>query len=339
MAATARVMPQVSRVQHAPSSGLISQILAVFVQPKTFFENLPESRQWLIIAMFVLVITGIAAVNQVETTATSSATSNTTQGTSIDLSAFQQSTGDSTSSAGQTTLTGVQPPSFLLGSGTSTATTSTSDDPDSLLISALLSACGVLAVWGGEALLLSLVTMLRGRAPNLGRSLQIAVWASLPLALMLILRLIYFSRGGTGGELGLSLLVQQWDGYSDLPEMAQRVLTVFASGLTLFWLWNIVLLYHGARFALNGRRLSALLVIAMWIAVSTVVPALAGSTVTAVAPRVTETTTTSTDDSSTSTSTTSTTTTTFQQFGGFDPSTSGGFPSGGPPSGGAPPGG
>ena len=176
-------------------------------------------------------------------------------------------------------------------------------------------------------MLLCLVPMLRSYPPNIARSLQIAVWASLPLALMLGLRQFCFAAGGTGGSTGLSLILEQWDVYGTLPEVVKRVLAVFMSNLTLFGLWSLLLLYFGARYALNGRRWSVILVLLMWIAAATVVPAMISEPVTTIAPRTT--TAVEQNDSST---------TTDQTDSNASQGTTGGmFPGGGMPSGGMPP--
>jgi hypothetical protein len=162
-------------------------------------------------------------------------------------------------------------------------------------------------MWLGQAVLLSLVPMLRGFKPQFSRALQIAVWATIPLAIMLILRQIFFAAGGTGGMTGLSLLLTRWSGYASLPTLAQRVLATFMSNLSIFWVWGLLLLYFGAHEALRGRRWTAIVVIVMWIAVSTVVPALVAQPITSVVPRASAsqtTTTTATGTGSTNRATT-----------------------------------
>ncbi|MBZ0297634.1 MAG: YIP1 family protein [Anaerolineae bacterium] len=298
-----------------PSPGLISQIIALFTQPAAFFRHIPQKRQWVWVAVLILVTTGYAASSQ---SSQSSTVSDQTQG--FDISLFQQDSLTRSSDQEQATALTTQ--------------TTSSEDTNTTLMSALLVACGVLATWTGQALLLSLVTMLRGYPPQVKRNFQIAVWASLPLALMLVLRQIYFAAGGTGGSMGLVLLLDQWQGYNDLPEIVQSVLAVFASNLSLFWIWSLVLLYMGARNTLNGKRWSVILTLAMWVTLSTVVTAFVSEPVTTVAPRTTTEVTTTQQSREDTSSSNDSTTNNFQQFGGNF--SGGNFSGGEPPSGGIP---
>jgi hypothetical protein len=327
------------------SPGIVGQVTTLFIHPKAFFQSMPRTGHWLFVAVLVLCIAGFAASNQVNQGQSSAATSNT-QASGFNVGMLQG--GSSASSA--TSASSAQPggnasnanmqttPAAGNSTGTSAATASTtpqasSVDANATLMAALLTACGVLVMWAGQAMLLCWVTMLNGYSPNIGRSLQISVWASLPLALMLVLRQVSFAMGGTGGSVGLSVLLTQWNGYARLPELAQRVLAVFTSNMTLFWLWNLALLYLGARYALGGNRLSVVLVIMVWIITASVVPALVGNPVTTVAPRTTASVSTQQKTSSTSSSSTAN-----QQSGlGVGSPGGGAFPGGPGNGGGAPP--
>lgn len=262
VATQARAIPApVAQNSIGSPPGLIGQLIALITQPAAFFRHMPYTRQWLWVAVLILIVFGVAATSQVQSGATSTETASTT---GFDLSLLQDETTTVDTSA--------------------TAATTATADTNTTLMTALLAASGVLAMWGGQAALLCLIPMLRSHPPNLARALQVAVWASLPLALMLLLRQLYFMAGGTGGTIGLYALLEGWDGYAALPEIFQRILAVFTSNLTFYWLWSMALLYAGARYALNGRRWSAILVLAMWIAVTSVVPAVFGDPVTSTAP-------------------------------------------------------
>jgi hypothetical protein len=301
------------------SRGIFDQVAALLIQPKIFFRTLPQSRQWLWVAALVLVIFGFAASNQVKSDATSN---DTAQSQGFDLTLLQAD------AAAQTTTVGTQ--------SAATQTTGTADTNNALM-SALLAACEVLVIWAGQVILLCVIPMLGGRPPRIGRSLQIAVWATLPLALMLVLRQIYFAAGGTGGAVGLSLLLEEWDGYATLPTGAQRLLAAFMSNISVFWLWSLLLLYCGARYALGGKYWSATLLIVIWMVAVPAVTALVSDPVTTVSPH---TTTTQTAETSSGDESDSGSSTTIQ--GGMGGMMQGGFPGGQPPSGGGggmPPGG
>lgn len=306
MATQTRTMAPPAMMPARSSGNIITQILRVFIHPRAFFRNMPSGSSWLLAAALVLAMTGYAATQM-------QAEAETTVGnvlpitTGFDPSTMQAPANGENSSGDQATG-GFTPGAMQMPSGAETTgdgqaaggfdlealndraqasgieipglTGNTADveaaAPESTLTIALLAMSVQILLWGGQAAVLSLVPMLGGHAPKFGRGLQIAVWASLPLALMLVLRAVSFATGGEGGSLGVSALLTQWDGFASLPELAQSVVTVFAANLTLFWLWSLVLMYFGARYALGGGRLAAALVIAMWIVGSTVGTALAG---------------------------------------------------------------
>jgi len=298
-------------IQNESTGGIITQIIRLFIQPKAFFRAMPANRQWLLVALLALVIAGFTATTQ---TQVPSSTTTAGQITSFDLSLLDES-------ATSTDATTAQ----------QTSTSAAAVDSDTSLMNGLVAASGVIIIWAGQATFLSLVTMLRGYSPQIGKSLQIAIWASLPLTLMLILRYLHYANGGTGGSLGLSLLLDNWSGYAALPQLLQRVLAVFASNLTLFWLWNLALLYFGARYALGGRRLAVMLVVLMWIITAAVVPALVTDPQTTITNIPT-----TTSAQQTNTPSNSTTTTEQGNFPAGDFPSGGQFPVGSPPSGGPP---
>jgi hypothetical protein len=271
-------MPQWGTSRAAPG-GVIGQVVALITRPKAFFQKMPQTQLWVGMAILILCLVGFGASNQTVQTQSSAAASSTQTGFSVNM----LQSGAAAPAAQATAVGNAQTPSTTSVATAPTTAQTASTETSSRLLSVLLAIFGAVALWVGQALLLCLVTMFRGYAPDLGRSLQIAVWASLPLALMLILRQINFAAGGTGGALGLSLLLTQWKGYSELGELAQRILAAFMSNISLFWLWDLALLYLGARYALGGNRLSVLLVIGMWIVTSAIAPALVGSPVTTIA--------------------------------------------------------
>lgn len=304
----------------ASSGSFITQVTRLLFQPAAFFRALPGGSQWLLAALLVLAITGYTATTQVQSS-TSTSSSTTTSSTSFDLSLLDESASQS-----QNQSQNQSAPTAPQTSTNTTSAASTTITSDTTLMTALIAASGMLVMWLGQTILLTLVPMMRGYPPRVGRSFQIAVWASLPLALMLVLRAIHYSTGGTGGALGLSLLLDDWSGYTTLTTYGQRVAAVFMSNLTLFWLWDLVLLYLGARYALNGRPITVFVIVALWIVAATTIPALVSEPETRTAPRqTTSVTTTTTNDTSSST----TTTQTQQMFPGGGDFSSGGFPSGG----------
>lgn len=270
MATKARaVSASVAQTSRSPQ-GIMGQIAALLTQPKTFFRSMPQGRHWLWIAGLVLAIFGFAASNQGQPDTT---TDDASQSQGFNLTLLQDSTTTPTTNAS------AQP--------AATQSTTNNADTNTVLMSALQAASSVLIMWAGQVVLLCLIPMQKGHPPKVGHSLQIAVWASLPLALMLGLRQIYFAAGGTGGAVGLSLLLEKWDHYASLSSGAQRLLAAFMSNITVFWVWSLLLLYYGARHTLGGKYWVAALVIMIWIAAVPAVTVLVSDPVTTVSPRAT----------------------------------------------------
>jgi hypothetical protein len=142
---------------------------------------------------------------------------------------------------------------------------------------ALLAASVIIISWIVQAILLCEVSLLNGKAPRFGLNMRVAIWASLPLGLMALLNLIFYSVGGQPPSPGISTLltVPPFDAtYMAMPAFSQALLMSLTSRITFFWLWSLVLLYLGGRHALNGKRLAALLVIVAWVVLLVVIPAI-----------------------------------------------------------------
>ncbi|MCC6805427.1 MAG: IPT/TIG domain-containing protein, partial [Anaerolineae bacterium] len=183
MATQAKSLSMPLVTPQSSSGNIITQVLRLIFQPVTFFRAMPGGNQWVLAALLVLVVTGYTATTQVQSSA-SSASDTAAQSAGFDLSLFDESaTQSDAASATQETQQTQQPQQTV------TDTTDSSDtSSDTILMNALIAASGMLVIWVGQTALLSLVSMFRGFAPQVGKSLQIAVWASLPLALMLGLR-------------------------------------------------------------------------------------------------------------------------------------------------------
>lgn len=243
--------------------GLIANVSSALLQPVAFYRSFPLSRQWMWVAAFILVITGFSAVHQPDVSDAN--TGGDVNSVSMPPMDMQGGGGVALGPEGGFVL----PPDAGGPAGTDTA-----PNVSRTAMTALLAAAGVLLAWLIQAFLLCEVSLINGVRPSMGRNLQIAIWASVPLALMLVIQQVYFAIGGSPGQMGLSLLLEKWAGFQTLPTFSQNVLTILTTNFTLFWLWNLALLYLGGRYLLNGRRTAVMLVIVAWIIISTFVPAL-----------------------------------------------------------------
>lgn len=142
------------------------------------------------------------------------------------------------------------------------------------LTTALIAASGLIVGWVIQSLLLVEVWLFRGMRPHVGLNLRVAIWASVPLGLMAAVQIAYYAVQGLPGEPGLVGLMLEWPGYISASPVLQAVLKAFAAHFTLFWLWQMLLLYLGALHTLRGKWWSSLLVVVAWIMVQILMPAL-----------------------------------------------------------------
>jgi hypothetical protein len=214
-------------------------------QPREFFRALVparHSRAWLWIAMLILAALALSAVQQTEAPAGEAAPPGIL---GPEVGPFE----------------GGFPPEGAAPPASSTAS------PASTWMTGLKAAGAQVFQWIVLTLVLSEVSMFNGRAPRLSTNLQIAIWTSVPLALMAVVQLIFIAGGGSIGKAGLTGFLESWAVFESLNIYLRIFIHGVVSHLTLFWLWSLVLLYIGARQTLSGKRLVVLVVFAVWIVV------------------------------------------------------------------------
>lgn len=254
-----------SRAESTRSRGLWGQIWMALLQPGVFFRGLREAdhtRQWLWAGVVILALIGFSAVRQAALSGPAAPPEFPTADLSVDPGFLDGGSGPVPSGP----LPG-GPPANVGGP------TSVSTDWST----ALLAGSNIVLGWFIQAFLLSEVSLFQGYAPRLGRNFRIAVWASLPLALMAAVQLLFIAAGGSISGAGVSGLVSSLPGYDSwMPFVRTLALSLF-SHLTFFWLWSLALLYTGARRALDGRWWSSALVVIAWVLVLVIVPVLSGA--------------------------------------------------------------
>jgi hypothetical protein len=231
----------------SPSRGFLGLLSLVLFQPRQFFKQLSFARHGLTVALLILALIAYSAVQQASPPST----------TPID-------------SGGMPPTEGEFPPmdggGVPLDTGVSTSPVA---DPTEAWMTGLTAAGAQAIYWGVLAIVLSEVSLFNGQSPVFGRNLQIAVWASVPLALMAGVQILFIMGGGTIGEGGFAGFLDEWEAFSTMNIYVQSALYALAMQLNLFWLWSLVLVYIGAREALKGKRFAVLLVLVMWIAMLT----------------------------------------------------------------------
>lgn len=265
--------------QQARPRGLPSQISTVLLQPVLFFRTLAPmhlTRQWLWVGLLILILVGYTAVRQADLVGGSTDTTDTGFDTGFEDPGFETG-GDPVfgfppEGGGEVPIDTGFPPEGAGGTGTSGSTA----DPSTTVVTAVRAAGAILIAWVIQSFLLATVPAFNGKRPDLGRGFQVALWASVPLGLMCVVQLGFFAMGGKPGESGVVGVLKEWPGLADQTELGQKVLISLASMFTLFWVWNIVLLYVGARHALRGRWWASLLSVGLWVMAAALIPVISG---------------------------------------------------------------
>lgn len=254
--------------------GLVSQVSTSLLQPGYFFRTLPpmaDTRQWLWVAVLILALTGMSAVRQ-EGLKNGGGSSVTTP--PIDFGSPSGDLGGGVSSG----PFGGPPADFGgiptdTGGGVSTDSGNISDN----LTTALINGAGILVGWIVLAVLLCEVSLFNGQMPSFGQNLQLAIWTTVPVAVMAGIQLVYFAGGGPLREPGISGLLQYWKAYETLPTFLKSLVLSLTTQLTIFWLWSLVLIYIGGRNALNGKRWAVLIVVVAWAVLTVIAPVITGA--------------------------------------------------------------
>jgi hypothetical protein len=272
--------------QRTRPRGLWGQVWLSVLQPAYFFRTLPlleDTRTWLWAAVLILALTGISAVRQ------DALLHGSGGAPAIDFGSVSPG-GDSGAGpivkggfsavpidggggggGGEVPFDSGVPPTLPTDGGGSNANISTT------WTIALLAGTTVLIGWFVLTIILSEVALFNGRAPSIGQNFQVAVWASIPFALMAGLQLIYYAAGGKVGGAGLSGLLVEWNGYDTLSPFLRSIILSLTSRLTLFWVWSLILIYVGARNTLHGKRWASVLVVIIWATLLVVVPVVTGA--------------------------------------------------------------
>lgn len=258
--------------QRQISRGLPAQVNMALLHPAQFFRTLAPmsmTRQWLWMALLLMALFGFNAV-RLETESQGSSDGG---GVIAPVDRGVEPGMDMGGISAVPPDMGVDPG---IGQPVDGGSFSGGMDTTSRWTTALVAGTGLLLTWLIQAVLLSEVSLLNGTAPRLGHNFQVAIWASLPLGLLALIQILYQAAGGTVGKPGLSGLVGEFPFYANWSPFAQSVLLSLASNLTLFWLWGLMLIYFGARYALQGRRWAAMLVLISWVVVLTMIPVVTG---------------------------------------------------------------
>ncbi|MCE7946112.1 MAG: hypothetical protein DYG88_01645 [Chloroflexi bacterium CFX4] len=247
----------------------------VLLQPVLFFRVLsvpqPESRVWLWAAILILFLIGASGVRQAEMNSAAPPS----EGIPGGAPPFEGIPGGAPPFEG---MPGGAPP--FEGAPPNMggeAPAANSPDAADTIITGMVAASGLFFGWFALSFLLSFVSLVRGLPPPFGINLQVAIWASLPFAIMAGVQLLYYSNGGKLGAQGLSGLVKDIQGFDTFAPFLRDVIYSALAQLTLFGLWMLVLVYLGARYALRGGRAAAFFVTLTWAFFAIFAPIVSGT--------------------------------------------------------------
>lgn len=251
--------PDVFKNNDMPSRGFFSEILTLIAHPIVFFTELGSRRSsphTLWIAILILLVMSVAVL-QIRA-GVDVAQPDVIDGGGGGFPPFDSTPFD---------------PGFPPDGGMN-PTVSAPNDPTANWTVVLTTIFKQVVQWGVLMLLLSLVTLASGYMPPFGKNMEIAILASVPLALLAGLQLVFISGGGTITASGFSGFLDDWVTFAMLDLRLQSVVHAFAEQFTLFWLWGIWLLYVGMRFTLHGKRLIVLFTVVIWVTLSGLVSSL-----------------------------------------------------------------
>lgn len=248
-----------------PARGLFGQVSTVIFQPAKFFAEMPriqDNRQWAWVGLLLLIILGLNVVQQHEAD-----TASPTDGGMID----PMMGGMGMDMMGDPFMGDpFMSPDMGIGGGESSADSAINTSTKWEM--ALVAGAGMVFIWFAQAVVLSQVSLFKGRAPVWSDNLQIVIWAAVPLGLMALFQMFFRWTGGEIGQAGLSGLLIERAFYQEANPFLQSVLKALASNLTLFWVWSMVLIYVGARHVLGGQPIASALAVVMWVVVLVAIP-------------------------------------------------------------------
>lgn len=251
-------------------NGVWGQIRTLLFHPETFFKALGASTSaWLFIAVVLMMLTGVSEVQRQQ---------HLTAVTPDSSGDFGAPVVDEGIPMGDPMMPGMPggvplPPTDVVGGGVPTTGV-----PITQQLEQILGASGsILAMWLILTPLLAIVPFFNRAAPRWSRALQIAIWATVPLGVLALLQLVYYSAGGKAGEPGLVGIVDELPVYTSLTAMQKSLLLSASSKLTLFHGWTLALIYLGARQTLRGKRAVVMVIIAAWLALIVLLPVATGA--------------------------------------------------------------
>lgn len=253
-------------------NGVWGQLRTLLFHPETFFKALSTSTSaWLFMLVVLMLLTGASEVQRQQRLNASPS-----DGMNIDFGIPPMDTGMPMGDPTMPEMPGggvPLPPSDMGGGGAPTG-----GQPITEQLEQILGATGsILGMWLVLTPLLAIVPFFNRSAPRWGRALKVAIWASVPLGVMALIQLAYYSAGGKAGEPGMFGIVDELPFYASLSAIQKSLVLSAASKLTLFHGWMLALVYLGARQTLRGKQVVVVIVMALWLMLMIFLPVATGA--------------------------------------------------------------
>lgn len=140
------------------------------------------------------------------------------------------------------------------------------------VVTGLMAASRLIIAWLAQAILLLPIALFSKKSPRFALNLHIAIWSSLPFAILAIIQLAYLWAGGPIGGSGIAPALSSVLPYDMLTSNLGILLINFAEHFTLFGIWNLILLYLGGRYSLQGNGVLVFGLLLLWLIVLLLVP-------------------------------------------------------------------
>lgn len=273
-----------SNTRKRESGNPLILIRNVVTQPKTFFKNMPTRGQWFWVAALILIVSAGLSVFQYRQSFTQGGDiamgdfSGISVGDEFDLGDFAGMEGFGSMEGGGAGTGDAGEPSN--GTEANAAQEAATDSPSvtQQTEKGVIAAMLIIGVWVFYMVMLSEVSLFRAERPQFSKNFQIAIWASIPIMLFTGIRLAYNAAGGTITYPGLTSALTLWaEGYGEQTLLLKELIFQFLSKMTLPFLWSMILLYIGSRYALKGGRLASMFVVTFIFLISIIAPALFGT--------------------------------------------------------------
>ena len=152
------------------------------------------------------------------------------------------------------------------------STTTSANPVQQQVLTGLMAASRLIIAWIVQAVMLMPIALFSKKSPRFALNLHIAIWSSLPFAILALIQIAYLWAGGPIGGSGIAPAISSVLPYDMLSSNLGILIINFAEHFTLFGIWNLILLYLGGRYSLQGNGLIVAGLLLLWLILLFLVP-------------------------------------------------------------------